>query len=203
MNAIDQVLLKQPQTEYVFTTAGGSLFGSTVSSNASRSSGTVTLKAGSDGVDFAQQVTRELKKLNLAGVRARVSAGSIRGLSLNNSPLRGAEVDVVLQGEDAEVLRQAGRQVLAALDEQVTLSAFRPDADDRQPEVQIRPDWERANALGLTTQTIGNTIQIAITGSVPTQLQRSERLVDVRVQLSIPAQTTFLWRWSAVFWGCL
>ena len=134
MNAIDQVLLKQPQTEYVFTTAGGSLFGSTVSSNASRSSGTVTLKAGSDGVDFAQQVTRELKKLNLAGVRARVSAGSIRGLSLNNSPLRGAEVDVVLQGEDAEVLRQAGRQVLAALDEQVTLSAFRPDADDRQPE---------------------------------------------------------------------
>ena len=184
MNAIDQVLLKQPQTDYVFTTAGGSLFGSTVSSNPSRSSSSVSLKAGSDGVDFSQQVTRELKKLNLAGIRARVSAGSVRGLSLNNSPLRGAEVDVVLQGEDAEVLRQAGRQVLAALDEQVTLSAFRPDADDRQPEVQIRPDWERANSLGLTTQAIGNTIQTAITGSVPTQLQRSERLVDVRVQLN-------------------
>ena len=184
MTAIDQVLLKQPQTDYVFTTTGGSLFASTVSSNPSRSSGTVTLKAGSNGVDFAQQVTRELKKLNLAGIRARVSAGSVRGLSLNNSPLRGAEVDVVLQGEDAEVLRQAGRQVLAALDEQVTRSAFRPDADDRQPEVQIRPDWDRANSLGITTQAIGNTIQTAITGSVPTQLQRSERLVDVRVQLN-------------------
>jgi multidrug efflux pump subunit AcrB len=105
-------------------------------------------------------------------------------LTLNNSPLRGAEVDVVLQGQDAEVLRQSGRQVLSALDEQVTLSAFRPDADDRQPEVQIRPDWERANALGLTTQEIGSTIQTAIEGSVPTQLQRSERLVDVRVQLN-------------------
>jgi multidrug efflux pump subunit AcrB len=184
MAAVDDVLLKQPETDYVFTTAGGSLFGNTVSSNPSRSTGSVTLKAGSDVVEFTERVTREMNKLNLAGVRVRVSAGSVRGLTLNNSPLRGAEVDVVLQGEDTEVLRQAGRQVLSALDEQVTLSAFRPDADDRQPEVQIRPDWERASALGLTTQEIGSTIQTAIEGSVPTQLQRSERLVDVRVQLN-------------------
>jgi multidrug efflux pump subunit AcrB len=184
MAAVDDVLLKQPETEYVFTTAGGSLFGNTVSSNPSRSTGSVTLKEGSDVVEFTERVTREMNKLNLAGIRVRVSAGSVRGLTLNNSPLRGAEVDVVLQGEDTNALRQAGRQVLSALDEQVTLSAFRPDADDRQPEVQIRPDWERANALGLTTQEIGSTIQTAIEGSVPTQLQRSERLVDVRVQLN-------------------
>jgi multidrug efflux pump subunit AcrB len=184
MSAVDEVLLKQPETDYVFTTAGGSLFGNTVSSNPARSSGSVTLKAGSDVLAFTERVTRQMNQLNLAGIRVRVSAGSVRGLTLNNSPLRGAEVDVVLQGQDAEVLRQAGRQVLAALDEQVTLSVFRPDADDRQPEVQIRPDWERANALGLTTQTIGSTLQTAITGSVPTQLQRNERLVDVRVQLN-------------------
>ena len=184
MAAVDDVLLKQPETDYVFTTTGGFLFGNSVSSNPSRSSGNVTLKEGSDVEEFTERVTREMNRLNLAGVRVRVSAGSVRGLTLNNSPLRGAEVDVVLQGEDADVLRQAGRQVLSALDEQVKLSAFRPDADDRQPEVQIRPDWERANALGLTTQAIGNTIQTAIEGSVPTQLQRSERLVDVRVQLN-------------------
>ncbi|MBW4694383.1 MAG: efflux RND transporter permease subunit [Lyngbya sp. HA4199-MV5] len=184
MAAVDDVLLKQPETEYVFTTAGGSLFGTNVSANPSRSTGSVTLKDGSDVVEFTERVTREMNKLNLAGIRVRVSAGSVRGLTLNNSPLRGAEVDVVLQGEDADVLRQAGRQVLSALDEQVKLSAFRPDADDRQPEVQIRPDWERANALGLTTQEIGSTLQTAIEGSIPTQLQRSERLVDVRVQLN-------------------
>jgi multidrug efflux pump subunit AcrB len=184
MLAVDDVLLKQPETDYVFTTTGGSLFGNTVSSNPSRSSGNVTLKAGTDIEAFTTRVTREMNKLNLAGIRVRVSAGAVRGLSLNNSPLRGAEVDVILQGQDAEVLRQAGRQVLAALDDRVKLAAFRPDADDRQPEVQIRPNWERANALGLTTQTIGNTIQTAIEGSVPTQLQRKERLVDVRVQLN-------------------
>ncbi|PSB31719.1 efflux RND transporter permease subunit [Stenomitos frigidus] len=183
MAAVDEVLLKQPETEYVFTTAGGSLFGNTVSSNPSRSTGNVTLKSGSNVTEYTERVTRELNKLNLAGIRARVSAGAVRGLSLNNSPLRGADLDVVLQGQDAEVLRQGGRQVLAALDEKAKLSTFRPDADDRQPEVQIRPDWERANTLGLTTQDIGSTIQTAIEGSVPTQLQRNERLVDVRVQL--------------------
>jgi multidrug efflux pump subunit AcrB len=184
MAAVDDVLLKQPETDYVFTTTGGSLFGNTVSSNPSRSSGNVTLKAGTNIEEFTARVTREMNKLNLAGIRVRVSAGAVRGLSLNNSPLRGAEVDVILQGQDPEVLRQAGRQVLAALDDRVKLSAFRPDADDRQPEVQIRPNWERAQALGLTTQTIGNTIQTAIEGSIPTQLQRKERLVDVRVQLN-------------------
>ncbi len=184
MAAIDQVLLKQPETDYVFTTAGGSLFGNTVSSNPSRSTGSVTLKAGSDVLEFTKQVTQSINQLNLADIRVRVSPGSVRGLTLNNSPLRGAEVDVVLQGQDIEALRQAGRQVLAALDEGVKLSAFRPDATDRQPEIQIRPNWERASALGLTTQQIGRTIQTALEGSVPTQLQRNERLVDVRVQLN-------------------
>ncbi len=184
MAAIDDVLLEQPETQYVFSTAGGSLFGNTVSSNPARSTGSVTLKPGSDVQEFTERTTKALNRLNLAGIRVRVTAGAVRGLILNNSPVRGAEVDVVLQGQNAEVLRQAGRQVLAALDDRVKLSAFRPDADDRQPEVQIRPNWERANALGLTTQSIGSTIQTAIEGSVPTQLQRNERLVDVRVQLN-------------------
>ncbi|MGA7934009.1 MAG: efflux RND transporter permease subunit [Kovacikia sp.] len=182
MAAVDQVLLKQPETEYVFTTAGGFLFANAVSANPSRSSSNVTLKPGSNITEYTERVTREMNRLNLAGIRVRVSPGSVRGLNLNNSPLRGADVDVVLQGQDAETLQQAGRQVLAALDEQVTLSSFRPEADDRQPEVQIFPDWERAKAFGLTTQDIGSTIQTAIEGSVPTQLQRDERLVDIRVQ---------------------
>jgi multidrug efflux pump subunit AcrB len=74
--------------------------------------------------------------------------------------------------------------VLQALDERVTLARFRPDADPRQPEVQIRPDWERLAEFGLTAQQIGDTIQTSIEGSVPTQLQRGDRLVDVRVQLN-------------------
>jgi multidrug efflux pump subunit AcrB len=38
--------------------------------------------------------------------------------------------------------------------------------------------------VGLNAKEIGDTIQTAITGSIPTQLQRDNRLVDVRVQLN-------------------
>ncbi|MBD6614881.1 efflux RND transporter permease subunit [Komarekiella sp. 'clone 1'] len=184
MAATDELIRKQPETEYVFSTSGGALFGSNTSENALRGSSTITLKQGTDVEAYVERVTQEFNKLNLAGIRLRLSPGQVRGLILSNSPVRGADVDVILQGNDANILQQAGRQVLAALEEQVTQARFRPDADDRQPEIQIRPDWERVSALGLTTTDIGQTIQTALEGSTPTQLQRGNRLVDVRVQLN-------------------
>ena len=184
MAAVDDILLKQPETDYVFSTVGGFLFGSSTSENPLRGSSTITLKPGSDVEAFIATVTQEFNKLNLAGIRLRLNPGAVRGLVLTNSPVRGAEVDIIIQGSNEQTLRQAGQQVLQALDEQATLASFRPDADPRQPEIQIRPDWERVAQLGLTTQDIGDTIATAIEGSTPTQLQRGDRLVDVRVQLN-------------------
>ncbi|MCC5648871.1 efflux RND transporter permease subunit [Nostoc sp. XA013] len=184
MVAVDEIIHKQPETEYVFSTIGGSLFGNTTNANALRASSNITLKTGTNVQAYVERVTQELNKLNLAGIRLRLSPGQVRGLILSNSPIRGADVDVMLQGNDANTLEQAGRQVLSALEEQATLARFRPDADDRQPEIQILPDWERVSALGLTTTDIGQTIQTALEGSVPTQLQRGNRLVDVRVKLN-------------------
>jgi len=183
MAIVDDILINQPETEYAFTTVGGSLFGSNVNANALRSSSTITLKPDTDVEAFSERVTQELDGLNLVNVRLRVAPGELRGLILSNSPLRNADVDVMLQGNDAEVLAGAGQKLLGVLEEKVTLTRFRPDADARQPEVQIRPDWERAAELGLNTRAIGETIQTALEGFVPTQLQRENRLVDVRVKL--------------------
>jgi multidrug efflux pump subunit AcrB len=183
MSAVDDIVMKQPETEYAFSTVGGFLFGSNTSENPLRSSSTITLKPGTDVEAYVEKVNKQFNKLNLAGIRLRLAPGQVRGLILNNSPIRGADVDVILQGNDEKTLQQAGQQVLRALEEKVQAARFRPDADARQPEIQIRPDWERVAALGLTTSDIGNTIQTAIEGSLPTQLQRGNRLVDVRVQL--------------------
>ncbi|MBW4600397.1 MAG: efflux RND transporter permease subunit [Calothrix sp. FI2-JRJ7] len=184
MNIVDDILRKQPGTDYIFTTIGGFFFGNSTSANPLRSSSTVTLKPNTDVEKYVENVTKEFNKLNLAGIRLRLAPGQVRGLILNNSPVRGADIDIILQGNNYDTLQQAGRQVLGALEEKVQLARFRPDADERQPEIQIRPDWERVAALGLTTTDIGNTIQTAIEGSIPTQIQRGNRLVDVRVQLN-------------------
>jgi len=180
---VDTILLQQPETEYVFSTVGGFLFGSNTTENPLRSSSTIILKPGVDVEAFTERLSREFDKLNLAGIRLRLNPGEVRGLILTNTPAQGSEIDVILVGEDASVLRQAGLQVLQTLEEKVTLAQFRPDTDPRQPEVQIRPDWERVAALGLSTQAIGQTVQTAVEGTVATQLQRANRLVDVRVEL--------------------
>lgn len=184
MQIVDDILLKQPETEYAFTTVGGNLFGSNTTENPLRASSTINLKPGTDVEAFVKKVTQEFNKLNLAGILLRLNPGQVRGLILSNSPVQGSEIDVILQGENEENLTQAGAEVLQALQDRAKLATFRPDADARQPEIQIRPDWERVSALGLTAQQIGDTIQTAIEGSVPTQIQRGNRLVDVRVQLN-------------------
>ena len=191
MDAVDDILLKQPETKYTFSTVGGFIFSSTTIENPLRSSSNITLKSGTDIEAYVEKVNKEFNKLNLAGIRLRLFPGRVRGLILNNSPVRGADIDIILQGENQEILEKAGEQVLEALDEQVKSARFRPDADKPQPEIQIRPDWQRIAALGLTTEDIGDTINTAIQGSIPTLLQRGNRLIDVRVQLDeASVQTT-------------
>jgi len=184
MGIVDEILLEQPETEYVFSTVGGSLFGTNVNANPLRGSSTITLKPGSNTQAYIERVTQKFNQLNLVGIRLRLFPGQVRGLILSNSPARGADVDVILQGNDTQKLEQAAREVLTALEQQATLVRFRSETDDRQPELQILPDWERVANLGLSTRNIGDTIQTAISGSVPTRLQRNNRLVDVRVQLN-------------------
>ncbi len=182
MQQLNNQMLEQPEVEYTFSTAGGFLFASNTSENALRGTINATLKPGSNVSAVVDRMNQQFAQLPLIDTSIRVSPDSVRGLILNNSPVR-SEIDVGLQGNDAEQLRQGGRQVLNALRQQATLARYRPDAEDPQPEIQIRPDWERAADLGLTVQEIGNTIQTALSGSVPTQLQRGDRLVDIKVQL--------------------
>ena len=148
---------------------GGS-FGNNVTSNLLRSGSTITLKPNSDLTGFISRVNREINKLNLAGIRIWVNPGQVRGIIYNNSPVPRTDIDIILQGTNPEALAQAGTEILSALEKNVKGSNFRPDTDARQPEVQISPDWERLQTLGLFTQSLGSTLQPAITGSVPTQL---------------------------------
>ncbi|MEM8503981.1 MAG: efflux RND transporter permease subunit [Cyanobacteria bacterium P01_D01_bin.1] len=181
MTAIDELMMAQPEVEYVFSTSGGFLFGGNTSANVLRATSSVTLLPGTDVQAFSDRMSEAFNQFNLVNTRIRVSPDDVRGLILSNSPIRG-DVDVILQGSDTALLEETGARVLSALDEGATLARYSPDADPRQPEVQIRPDWERAADLGLSAEDVGRTVQTLISGAVPTQLQREDRLVDVRVQ---------------------
>ncbi|MEG4171411.1 MULTISPECIES: efflux RND transporter permease subunit [unclassified Microcoleus] len=183
MAEAEKIILSQPETQYTLTTVGGLLFGNNTVENLLRGGCNITLKPGTNTLAFVERVTQELNKIDLPkNTRLRLNPENVRGLVLTNSPVRGAEVDVLLQGENEQILQQTGREILATLDKKVKLARFRPDGDPQQTEVQIRPNWEQAEIYGLNARQIGEAIQTAIQGSVPTQLQRGNRLVDVRVQ---------------------
>ncbi len=184
MELVQDIVNRQRDTEYSFATVGGSFFGNNTTVNPLRSSINITLKQGASAASYARRLTAELNKLNLPGVRLRANPDQVRGLIVNNSPVPRTDITVLLTGEDRTSLEQAGRMVLNALEEQVQGANFRPDTDRPEPELQILPDWERAQALGLSTVQIGETVRTAVQGTVATQLQRGDRLVDVRVQLS-------------------
>ncbi|MDJ1182416.1 efflux RND transporter permease subunit [Roseofilum casamattae] len=181
MNAVDGILIEHPETEYAFTTTGGFLFSNLTIANLLRSSSTITLKPNTDVPAFIQAIQQQFSQLNLVKIRLVLFPGRVRGLILNNSPVRG-DIDIAISAEDPDILQEAGRQVLNALDEGVALARFRPDADPSQTEVQIRPDWERMAAFGISAQELGDALETTISGSVPTRLQRKNRLVDIRVQ---------------------
>ncbi|MEG4985087.1 efflux RND transporter permease subunit [Microcoleus sp. BR0-C5] len=183
MAEADKIILSQPETQYTLTTVGGLLFGNNTVENVLRGGCNITLKPGTNTLAFVERVTQELNKIDLPkNTRLRLNPENVRGLVLTNSPVRGAEIDILLQGENEQILQQAGREILGTLDKKVKLARFRPDGDPQQTEVQIRPNWEQAEIYGLNARQIGEAIQTAIQGSVPTQLQRGNRLVDVRVQ---------------------
>ncbi|TVQ20714.1 MAG: AcrB/AcrD/AcrF family protein, partial [Leptolyngbya sp. DLM2.Bin15] len=93
MAIVDDLLLEQPETDYAFTTSGGALFGSSTSENTLRGSSTISLKPGSNVLTFVERMEQEFSQLSLIDTSIRVSAGAVRGLVLNNSPVR-SDLDV-------------------------------------------------------------------------------------------------------------
>ncbi|MDJ0843702.1 efflux RND transporter permease subunit [Crocosphaera sp.] len=183
MKITEDIILQQPETQFIFATSGGFLFGSNTTENVLRGSGNITLKPGTDIEAYITKVSQEFKKLNLVDIRLRMFPDGVRGLNLNNSPVRWADIDLILQGNDQNSLEKAGKTVLKLLEEKATLAEFRPDGDRPQPEVQIHPNIERLAAFGLNIGDIQDSLETAIQGIVATRLQRGNRLVNIRVQL--------------------
>ncbi len=183
MGLVDKIILEQPETEYAFTTSGGFLFATSTSENVLRGSSNITLKPNTDIDKYISNLNKQLQTLNLVDIRLRATAGRVRGLILSNSPVR-ADIDVILQGNDQQTLESAGRKVIKILDEKAKLSNFRPDADPTQSEIVIQPDLLRLADYNLNINDITDSLQTTVSGLVVSQLQKGNRLIDIRVRLN-------------------
>ena len=106
---------------------------------------------------IAQQLTEELrsKTMAMAMVRESSTFGGRRG---------GMPVQYVLQATDIERLREVLPEFMARAQDSEVLRMANVNLRFSKPELQIHIDRDKASSLGVSTQNIGQTLQLALSG---------------------------------------
>ncbi len=92
-------------------------------------------------------------------------------------------IEVVLTGSDLATLRAASDAGLAALAEVPRLTDLQTSLSRGYPEVRVRYDRVRLDALGLGVGEVAQAVRTKVQGERATRLSRGERRVDLLVRL--------------------
>ena len=111
----------------------------------------------------------------LPGVRVEVGAGA-----------NGTKLEITLASDDSRMLESVSNDLETQLRSLKGIGNVVSSAALQTPEIQIKPDFDRAAALGVTSQAIADTVRIATNGdysSVMPKLNLPERQIPIRVRL--------------------
>src|SRR5882724_4788504 len=98
----------------------------------------------------------------------------------------GRDVQLYLTGDDAALLDRTGHQVLAQMRGLSEIHDPRIKGDLPRPEIVVRPRLDIAAELGVSVQSISQTIRIATLGDLPqngAKFSLSDRQIPIRVSL--------------------
>lgn len=185
----ERILSRIPEVRHVFTSVG------TATSTSGRMASTSSSDFGSATltVDLVARGDRDLKQADVeADIRkalrelpgTRVSVGR-RG--------NGEVLQIVLAGDDGTLLQRTAAALEGEIRSGISgIGNITSSAALQRPEIQIRPDYARAAALGVTSQDIGDVMRVATYGDYSAALPKinlSERQLDIRVRMD-PALRT-------------
>jgi len=91
-------------------------------------------------------------------------------------------VEVEIEGNDLEALRQVSSRVEAEMSEIAGLVDIRRSARIGNPEVRIEFDRDRLARFGLDVSTAAKVVQAKLLGNIPTQMSEGETRYDIRVR---------------------
>ncbi|MBV9839934.1 MAG: efflux RND transporter permease subunit [Sphingomonadaceae bacterium] len=99
----------------------------------------------------------------------------------------GRDVSVVLVGDDPKLLDDTARQVVKEMATLSEIRAPRVDSDLPRPEITIRPHFDMASQMGVTTEALSTTIRIATLGDIDQNVAKfslSDRQIPIRVVIN-------------------
>ncbi|WP_455207865.1 efflux RND transporter permease subunit [Kaarinaea lacus] len=181
---IEDLFLSQPETDTVFTLAGGFVFGRTERESPNNSTITVQLVPVVDRDISSQAWIEKMNKLiakqQMAGIKVRMSQRGIRGIRTS----RGDEdISLRIQGPDIDTLEKLARDLVQHLKNIDGLQNLEQSLEDENFELSINIDRERASALGFDVEDITDAMQIALEGKVVTDFIEGDRSYDIRVRM--------------------
>lgn len=103
----------------------------------------------------------------------------------NDGP--GENFSIMLSGANTEALTQTAATIEKELRSVKGLSNINSTASLQRPEINIRPDFARMAELGITTETIADTVRIATSGDFTPNLAKlnlDNRQLSVRVHMA-------------------
>jgi multidrug efflux pump subunit AcrB len=105
---------------------------------------------------------------------------------LNFSDGNGRDVQLYLTSDDPELLARAGHKVLAEMQKLTEIHEPRIKDDIPRPEIVVHPRLDIAAELGVSVQSISQTIRIATLGDLPqngAKFSLTDRQIPIRVSL--------------------
>lgn len=93
-------------------------------------------------------------------------------------------VEIVLYGQDLDVLGDASRRALAALQAQPELTEVRSSMNEGYPEVRVQYDRQRLASLGVGVGDVARAVRAKVQGERPTRIAEGERRIDLLVRLA-------------------
>jgi HAE1 family hydrophobic/amphiphilic exporter-1 len=96
----------------------------------------------------------------------------------------GAPLQVLLKGDDLDLLAQMGEQVVDIVAAVPGTRNIKSSLSEGRPEVQVLVDRDRAAQYGMSVYQVASTIRTSIHGSVATRYKVGGEEVDVRVQFT-------------------
>ncbi len=184
VRAVEETLYEKPYIDSFTSTAGsGSAF--TGSGNSGSKYGNITITLKEDREESSAEIAGDLRT-----AFAPIKNATVRITELQNGPPTGAPVFIKFFGEDLEALglvAERAEKILLSISgtRDVTLST-----KSNATELVLEIDADKAALLGVSPQTIGQTLRTAVFGVTATTITRNGDDIDLVVKFALDPNET-------------
>lgn len=178
---VEEILYTDPDISSFVTTVGESS-GLTGGGSSGSDSANITVNLPKGHKETSTEEAAKLQRM-----LAVVTDADVQVLQSNDGPSSGAPIQIQFEGENLDDLVTAadnGKHLLASIPHVINITS---STENNGTAFDLTIDRAKATALGLSTQTIAQTLRAAIQGTRATTITEPGQDIDVVVKLNLNA----------------